>query len=56
MVGDGRYTEEYIDWKRPKRSRLVLSSGVDSPVTEHSDAEHSVFAAALLDVLSYNFV
>jgi hypothetical protein len=34
------------------RPRLVLSSGGDSPVYEPRGAEHSVFARALLDVLS----
>jgi uncharacterized protein len=55
MVGDGEYTDEYIEWKRPKRSRLVLSSGEDSPVvTDAAGESSSVFAKALLDVLNAN--
>jgi regulator of replication initiation timing len=54
MVGDGRYTDEYIEWKMPKRSRLVLSSGADMPVVEEPDREHSVFARALLEALGAN--
>ena len=42
MVGEGRYTDEYIEWKMPKRSRLVLSSGGDSPIVEDAEQEHSV--------------
>jgi hypothetical protein len=53
MVGDGRYTDEYIAFKMPKRSRLVLASGGDQPVLDRSSA-HSVFARALLDELEAN--
>src|SRR5690606_34638354 len=45
MVGDGRYTDEYVEWKMPKRSRLVLASGGDSPVLDSDGGDHSVFAA-----------
>ena len=38
MVGEGRYTDEYIEWKMPKRSRLVLSSGGDSPIVDDARA------------------
>jgi uncharacterized caspase-like protein/regulator of replication initiation timing len=54
MVGDGRYSDEYIEWKMPKRSRLVLSSGMDSPVVDSEDGEHSIFARALLAELESN--
>lgn len=54
MVGDGSYTDEYIEWKMPKRSRLVLASGVDSPVVEEPEHEHSIFARALLETLEGN--
>ena len=54
MVGEGRYTDEYIEWKMPKRSRLVLSSGGDSPIVEDAEQEHSVFAGALLEALETN--
>jgi len=54
MVGDGNYTDEYIEWKMPKRSRLVISSGGDSPMIEDVRQEHSVFARALLETLETN--
>jgi hypothetical protein len=54
MVGEGRYTDEYIAWKMPKRSRLVLSSGGDSPIIDAVTEEHSVFARALLQTLEMN--
>jgi uncharacterized protein len=54
MIGNGSYTDAYIEWKRPKRSRLVLSSGVDSPIVESPEHEHSVFAQALIGELSAN--
>src|SRR5690606_31975226 len=43
MVGEGAYTDEYIEWKMPKRSRLVLASGGDSPVLDSGGGEYSVF-------------
>lgn len=54
MVGDGVYSDDYIRWKMPKRSRLVLSSGADQPILSSSDREHSVFARALLQELVSN--
>jgi hypothetical protein len=53
MVGDSSYTDEYITWKMPKRSRLVLSSGEDSPIVV-AEQENSIFARALLDALETN--
>jgi hypothetical protein len=54
MVGEGNYTDEYIEWKRPKRSRLVISSGGDYPIVEDAERLNSVFARALLDTLESN--
>ncbi|HEY8521316.1 MAG TPA: caspase family protein [Gammaproteobacteria bacterium] len=54
MVGNGRYTDEYIEFKLPKRSRLVLASGTDQPVLDGEAAMHSVFARALLEELERN--
>ena len=54
MVGDGQYTDEYIEWKMPKRSRLVLASGGDSPVLDSGAQGHSVFAKAFLEELESN--
>ena len=52
MIGDGTYGDQYIEWKMPKRSRLVLSSGTEQPVAQGDSADrHSIFARALLDVL-----
>jgi hypothetical protein len=54
MVGEGHYTDEYIEWKKPKRSRLVISSGADHPVVADAERMHSVFARALLETLESN--
>jgi hypothetical protein len=54
MVGEGNYSDEYIEWKMPKRSRLVISSGGDSPVVREPEEMHSVFARALLGALETN--
>lgn len=54
MVGEGNYSDEYIEWKMPKRSRLVISSGGDSPVVREPEEMHSVFARALLAALETN--
>jgi hypothetical protein len=54
MVGEGNYTDEYIEWKRPKRSRLVISSGGDYPVVDDAERMHSVFARAFLETLESN--
>jgi hypothetical protein len=54
MVGEGNYTDEYIEWKMPKRSRLVISSGGDYPIVEDAAGLNSVFARALLETLESN--
>ena len=54
MVGEGNYTDEYIKWKMPKRSRLVISSGGDYPIVEDAERMNSVFARALLETLESN--
>jgi uncharacterized protein len=54
MVGEGNYSDEYIQWKMPKRSRLVISSGGDAPVVHDAEQTHSVFARALLETLETN--
>jgi hypothetical protein len=54
MVGNGRYTDEYIEWKMPKRSRLVLASGGDQPVLDNGGGGHSIFARAFLETLESN--
>ena len=54
MVGEGNYGDEYIEWKMPKRSRLVISSGGDYPIVEDDERLNSVFARALLETLESN--
>jgi uncharacterized caspase-like protein len=54
MVGEGNYSDEYIAWKRPKRSRLVISSGGDNPIVEDAEQMHSIFARAMLEALESN--
>ena len=54
MVGEGHYSDEYIEWKMPKRSRLVISSGGDAPVVDEAEQMHSIFARALLETLETN--
>jgi hypothetical protein len=45
---------EYIKYKLPRRSRLLLSSGGDKPVIDEGGGDHSVFAQELIDVLRKN--
>ena len=54
MVGEGNYTDEYIEWKRPKRSRLVISSGGDYPVVEDAARRIPSSLRALLETLESN--
>lgn len=52
FMGDKqKYTDEYIRYKLPKKSRLLLSSGGDTPVLDNAGEGHSVFARAFLDAL-----
>jgi hypothetical protein len=48
------YSKEYIKFKLPKRSRLLLSSGGDQPVLDEGGGNNSVFARAFLDELEGN--
>lgn len=45
---------EYIKYKLPRRSRLLLSSGGDKPVIDEGGDNHSVFARELIDALRRN--
>lgn len=45
---------DYLKYKLPKRSRLLLSSGGDQPVLDTGGGTNSVFARAFLDVLESN--
>lgn len=52
FMGDKQtYSEEYVRYKLPKKSRLLLSSGGDRPVLDNAGEGHSVFARAFLDAL-----
>jgi uncharacterized protein len=52
--GDTPYSKEYIQYKLPKRARLLLSSGGDRPVLDEGGGSNSVFARAFLDELEAN--
>lgn len=52
FMGDqANYSMDYVRYKFPKRSRLLISSGGDFPVLDNADGGNSVFAKAFLDVL-----
>ncbi len=51
MGDDADYGVDYIRYKLPKRSRLLISSGGDAPVLDNYGRGHSVFARAFIDVL-----
>ena len=52
FMGDQpNYSMDYIRYKLPKKSRLLISSGGDFPVLDNADSGNSVFAKAFLDVL-----
>jgi hypothetical protein len=54
LNGNVGYSKEYIKYKLPKRSRLLLSSGGDRPVLDEGSGGNSVFARAFLDELETN--
>lgn len=56
MLGDSsaKANEEYIRYKLPRRSRLLISSGGDKPVIDSAGDEHSIFAGKLIDILRDN--
>jgi uncharacterized protein len=47
-------SKEYIMFKLPKRSRLLIASGGDNPVLDEGGQGDSVFGKAFLDVLESN--
>lgn len=52
FMGDqANYSMDYVRYKFPKRSRLLISSGGDFPVLDNADGGNSIFAKAFLDVL-----
>ncbi|HMK85276.1 MAG TPA: caspase family protein [Steroidobacteraceae bacterium] len=50
----GGYSKDYIAYKLPKRSRLLISSGGDEPVLDTGGGENSVFANAFITELELN--
>jgi uncharacterized protein len=51
---EGQFSLDYVKYKLPKRSRLLLASGGDEPVLDTGGEGDSVFARAVLDVLNSN--
>jgi hypothetical protein len=47
-------SKEYVQYKLPRRSRLLLASGGDRPVLDSGGGENSVFARSLFEVLENN--
>lgn len=47
-------SDDYVRYKLPRKSRLLLTSGGDFPVLDSGGGENSVFANALLEVLEQN--
>ena len=54
LKGAPEYTDEFLRYKLPKRSRLLLASGGDRPVLDNGAPGHSVFASVLLETLRDN--
>lgn len=48
------YSKDYVAYKLPKRSRLLLTSGGDAPVLDQGGGQNSVFARAFIDELEAN--
>jgi hypothetical protein len=51
---ESQFSLDYIKYKLPKRTRLLLASGGDQPVLDAGGQGDSVFARAFLDVLGSN--
>src|SRR5690606_38369070 len=51
MGENATYNEDYVRYKLPHKSRLLLSSGGDQPVLDNIGQGHSVSARAFLEVL-----
>lgn len=48
------YSKDYVAYKLPKRSRLLLTSGGDAPVLDVGGGGNSVFARAFIEELEAN--
>lgn len=51
MGDDADYSLDYVRYKLPQKSRLLLSSGGDAPVLDNFGRGNSLFARAFLEVL-----
>ncbi len=51
---DDAYSEEFMKYKLGRSSRLMISSGGNSPVLDNGGSGHSVFASAFIDILDSN--
>jgi hypothetical protein len=51
---ENQFSLDYVKYKLPKRTRLLLASGGDQPVLDAGGQGDSVFARAFLDVLGNN--
>jgi hypothetical protein len=51
---EANITWDYVKYKLPRRSRLLIASGGDEPVLDAGGQGSSVFARAFIDVLSGN--
>ncbi|WP_269618388.1 caspase family protein [Zhongshania sp. BJYM1] len=56
FLGKGRESDnpEYVKYKLPRKSRLLMSSGGDKPVIDEGGDGHSVFARELINALKSN--
>ena len=54
LEGGPEYTTEFLEYKLPKRSRLLMTSGGDKPVLDNGAPSHSVFASVLIETLQQN--
>ena len=52
--GTGNYSAEFMKYKLSRSSRLMISSGGNSPVLDNGGTGHSVFASAFIDILDNN--
>ncbi|WP_435214231.1 caspase family protein [Luminiphilus sp. nBUS_16] len=52
--GSNNYSAEFMKYKLSRSSRLMISSGGNSPVLDNGGTGHSVFASAFINILGAN--
>ncbi|EAW42322.1 TPR repeat, SEL1 subfamily protein [marine gamma proteobacterium HTCC2080] len=52
--GSNNYSAEFMKYKLNRSSRLMISSGGNSPVLDNGGTGHSVFASAFINILGAN--